>query len=450
MEKGVWPLMSEPEFLDPSAEATLVADEAWLAQQQNGSEPHLKIVRPWHSESWATFRDTSDEEPRWLVSGLLPEGQLAFTAAPPKKGKTWLAIGKALSLATGRKLFGEYEIPEPVQTLYVALEGSRPAIRARIGCICRGLGIDPDLEIPFLRMLYRPRPFDLAELANATWLHEEVFDTGARYVVIDVLRQAARIKEADPADFAKVRDSLEPLLAEGVSVDLLHHFGKLNETQEKRTPGERMSGTGAMYGALDVGFYITRSDNGARRLRLELEARDFATPEAIGVVLEGTGTGEHGGFRYGDTATFRIDASAAEEVDLVAELEALFEDGKWRTVDEARTELGRNKDEIRDVFAHTPERFSQVRGEVVGRHVNARPWGTIAMRALLPDAVTNLLQGVAPTPEPHEPDDLFGGSASPPAQRVAPPTGETPPEPHVEPGSGSGSEPEPDDEEVPF
>lgn len=419
-----------------------LADAEWVSSQ----EPVTPSAKPWSSETWATFRDTSQDEPRWLISGLLPEGQLVFTAAPPKKGKTWLAIAKALSLATGKSLFGEYAIPEPVQTLYVALEGSRPAMRARIGCICRGLGVDPDLDLPYLRMLYRPRPFDLAQLEYATWLEEEVYATGARYVVIDVLRAAARIKETDPGEFLAVRDRLEPLLREGVTVDLLHHFGKVTDTQKERTPGERMSGTGAMYGALDVGFYITRSESGARRLRIELEARDFATPDAIGVVIEGTGSGEHGGFRYADTATFRLDAGAAEERDLVSEIEELLSDGRWRTLGELASKkdgIGANKAELKTLLEEHPERFVQVVGPLVGRHVNATPWGTSAMHQGLDQGVG--LDGL---------DTLFEGSANRLDQRVAPPTGETTRSHTLNQGLASGSAPRttPADEDdgIPF
>src|SRR5205823_4405948 len=114
-----------------------------------------------------------------------------------------------------------------------------------------------------------------------------------------------------------IRDALEPLQAEKRSAALLHHFGKLNETQKERSPGERMVGSGAMEGALDVGIYITKSDAGARRLRLEFEARDFATPDPIGIAIAGTGRGEHGGFTYLDRADFILDASAADDRDLV-------------------------------------------------------------------------------------------------------------------------------------
>lgn len=415
------------------------AEVEWLNEQErqrdagpqspNGDRP---LAPPWRSEPWSEFRDVAEEEPRWLVHGLLPEGALVFVAAPPKKGKTWLALGIALSIASGRPFLQEYAVDEPRDTLYVALEGSRSAIRARTGSLARGLGIDPDSdELERLRFLYRPRPFDLAQPESAAWLQREQEMTQASFVVVDVLRAAARFRENVSEDFALVRDSFEPLLDRGCTVALLHHFGKLSVEQRDRSPGERMAGTGAMYGALDVGLLITKSEAGARRLRVDVEARDFAAPDAIGVAIVGTGSGEHGGFRYADTATFVVDASAAEERDLVAELEELFSDGAWRTLTELSSKkdgIGANKDELRAVLEQHPERFSQVTGPMVGRHVNATPWGTIAMR-----------QGLAQHPEPDEPDTLFEGSASHPSERVAPPTGETTPSHTFEAESGSGS-----------
>ena len=121
-------------------------------------------------ESWAEFRDAAADEPAWLIRGWLPEGALAFLAAPPKKGKTWAGLGISLAVATGRPLFGTLAVPEGGRAvLYVALEGSRQALRARIGALARGIGLDPDADraLERLRMLYRPRPFSLADLADA-------------------------------------------------------------------------------------------------------------------------------------------------------------------------------------------------------------------------------------------------------------------------------------------
>ena len=217
--------------------------------------------RPWRSVPWSTFRDEAPPAHRWLIDGLLPAGVLCFVAGPPKNGKTWIGIALALAIAIGVPFAGAYEVPEPRDVLYVALEGSQTGLRTRIGALARGAGLDPDGdELERLHMLYRPRPFDLAELATADWLLEEAADVDAALVVVDVLRAAARFKENAAEDFARVRDDLDPLLAGERTVALLHHFGKLTDTQKERSPGERMAGTGAMYGALDVGFLITRSE----------------------------------------------------------------------------------------------------------------------------------------------------------------------------------------------
>lgn len=381
---------AEPEFIDFSDETLpLVADEAWLLAQmradKNGSGTvHELHERPWNPETWATFRDTADEELSWHIEGLLPAGSFAFVAAPPKKGKTWLALYMAICLSTGRSLLGEFAVPEPIPTLYVALEGSRAALRARTGSLARGCELDPDGEaLENLHMLYRPRPFDLARPESAAWLAEAVDELAARFVVVDVLRAAARFRENVAEDFAVVRDAFEPMLRSGVTIAVLHHFGKLSDSQQDRSPGERMAGTGAMYGAMDVGFLITQSTDGARRLRVDVDARDFAAPDAIGLRLSGTGSAHHGGFTYTDRAEFVFDASAAEERDIVGEIEALFRDGKWRTLTEIRDAkkggIGANPDEVRAALSEHPGRFVQVAGEDVNRSKLAKPWGTVTM-----------------------------------------------------------------------
>jgi AAA domain/DnaB-like helicase N terminal domain len=409
---------------------------------------------PWSSQPWSVFRSETPEQHEWLVEGLLPAGMLAFVAGPPKKGKTWLGLGLALAVATGTPLFGAYTVPEPRAVLYVALEGSRVGIRARIGALARGHELDPDGDdLGRLNVLYRPRPFDLAELATATWLREHVEELDAALVIVDVLRAAARFQENVAEDFAVVRDGLEPLLAAGRTVPLLHHFGKLTETQKERSPGERMAGTGAMYGALDVGFLITKSEAGARRLRVDVEARDFAAPDALGVVILGEGSGEHGGFTYADDATLALDPTAAEGRDLAAEMEALFRDDRWRTVAELASRekgIGANKDELEAVLVGSPDRFVQVEPRRVGRHATAKPWGAATMLRAVEAA------------EAVEVDQAPGlpGLPSPPSagqlqvEQVAPPKGGEPVEPPA-PRDGqlaSAAEPprpaDPDEEEL--
>ncbi len=346
---------------------------------------------PWAAEPWPLFRDAAPAEPDWLVAELLPAGALAFVAGPPKAGKTWVGLALAVSVASGRPLFGAYAVPKPRPALYVSLEGARSALRARVGALARGLGLDPDEDEALARLafLYRPRPFDLADPGRAALLREAALRLGAALVVVDVLRAAARFRENVAEDFALIRQGLEPLLEAGCAITLLHHFSKLTEVSRDRSPGERMAGTGAMYGSLDVGFLITRSEDGARRLRVEVEARDFASPGALDVVLDGDGTGEHGGFRYGDRAVLALDAAAAEGRDLAAaaegrdlaaELEQLFADGQWRVTKDLALRLRVRRETVRATLRGHPDRFHRLEdGRLVGRSKSAEPWGTAAM-----------------------------------------------------------------------
>ena len=157
-------------------------------------------------------------------------------------------MGRARNIACRRHrppLFGTLAVPEGGRAvLYVALEGSRQALRARIGALARGIGLDPDADraLERLRMLYRPRPFSLADLADAQWLHDEAAEHDAALIVVDVLRRARPSTRTALRTSRRCRRA-QPLLADGLTVALLHHFAKLTETQNQRQPGERMSGT---------------------------------------------------------------------------------------------------------------------------------------------------------------------------------------------------------------
>lgn len=67
---------------------------------------------------------------QWIVPGLLPEG-LALIAAPPKAGKSYLALGMAIAVASGGKAFGTVDC-EAGDVLYLALEDGHRRLQARI------------------------------------------------------------------------------------------------------------------------------------------------------------------------------------------------------------------------------------------------------------------------------------------------------------------------------
>lgn len=265
------------------------------------------------TEDWLSFRATAGEEVPFLVDGLWPEGALGFIASPPKAGKTWIGIALALSLVTASPYLGTFPVRQRRNVLYVALEGNRAAINARISAIARGIGTDPNEQIAGLTIAYKPRGINLSDKAWADALIDAAKRCNADLVIVDVLRSAARIKENDASDFADLVANVSGLAADNISIAFLHHFTKLSETSKERTPMERMSGSGAMGGALDVGIYITGSADNARRLRLDFDCRDITSPNTLSIALEGEGSGTNGSFTADDKIWWWSTAEVPED-----------------------------------------------------------------------------------------------------------------------------------------
>jgi hypothetical protein len=334
MAKGVRPLTAVDDERFSLGEVPSIADESWL-HGANGNhaaeESEAERTDAWGDpvspvvvETWREFASKSTAEVPCIVDGLWPEGAIGFIASPPKKGQTWLALSLAISVATGTQYLARFPVPTARPVLYLALEGHRAALTHRVGALMRGAGLNPDEELPNLHLSYKPRGINIADPGWAQHITDACAEINAQLVIVDVLRAAAVIKENSPEEFARMIANLSPLLDGVRSLALLHHFTKLSETSKERTPGERMSGSGAMYGALDIGVYITGSDNHARKLRVDFEARDIASPDGQGFELAGTGTGQNGGFNYGDKAWW-TPTEAPDEDDVSAPAEEVIE-----------------------------------------------------------------------------------------------------------------------------
>lgn len=301
-------------------QSTARAQELVAALEERRNREELAI------ETWHQFEAQAHDHIPVLIDQLWPEGAFGFIAAPPKKGKTWVALALAIAVATGRPLFGHFAIPTPRPVLYIALEGHRAALRARVGAIARGMGIDPDSdELNNLHWLYKPRGINLADRAWAERIRRAADKPDAALIAIDVMRASARLKENDQEAFGALRSNLQPITDDGRAIAMLHHNVKLSEISKERDPGERMSGSGAMYGALDVGIYITGSDEHATKLRLDFDLRDLATPPHLNIHLTGEGAGENGGYTYRDTATFQVVEDEVPETDLKAPVDEIYD-----------------------------------------------------------------------------------------------------------------------------
>jgi hypothetical protein len=88
---------------------------------------------------------------KWLVEGVLVEGEPAISGGPKKKLKTGLALDLAVSLASGTHFLGKFPVPEPVRVAVFNGESGRATVEETIKRVVKskGLGAIPSNLFPF-------------------------------------------------------------------------------------------------------------------------------------------------------------------------------------------------------------------------------------------------------------------------------------------------------------
>jgi AAA domain len=115
---------------------------------------------------------------RWIVPGIVPEG-VALLAGKPKLGKSWLALGLFVAVASGVVAFGTVRV-EKGAALYLALEDNDRRLQFRLAKILARAEVPDGLHYS----IKCPRLDEGEVEAIEDWLSSR---PDARLVVIDTL-----------------------------------------------------------------------------------------------------------------------------------------------------------------------------------------------------------------------------------------------------------------------
>lgn len=189
-------------------------------------------------------------EPEFIIPGIIPEG-LTMLVGPAKTGKSWLCLDLALSMASGREVFGCVE-PDPASVLYLPFEDSMSRLKHRIQLLKYRGGNKSQLLIP--ESWSRASDGGMEDLVKFVRDHPEV-----KLIIIDTLARFRDNSSSRKGQYQKDYDDMVGLqdLAranQGLGIIVVHHTRKMASDD----PMDLINGTNGLGACADTTLVCQR------------------------------------------------------------------------------------------------------------------------------------------------------------------------------------------------
>jgi hypothetical protein len=208
--------------------------------------------------TFEAFKRLPMAEPKPLIASWLHEASYTQIQAAPKAGKTWAALGIALTVAGGGQFLG-YRAPEPRKVIYIDAENGQRMMLERLKRLVASL---PGLDLEAVkRNLYimgpwlhddkhGESPFPLIDGTGGSQDYIDVArDFNAALMVLDTKAKLHSVRsENEAAQDATLSRTIDRLKAIGCAVLLLHHTAQ-NANAFDPSAGR---GTSALPGSVDL------------------------------------------------------------------------------------------------------------------------------------------------------------------------------------------------------
>ncbi|MBX4964487.1 AAA family ATPase [Rhizobium binae] len=193
----------------------------------------------------------------YVVEGYIAEG-LTILAGRPKLGKSWMALGFCIAVATGGQTLGVD--CEQGDVLYLALEDNRRRLKDRLEVVLSPAQVRPNMARLSLRTQSKKIGAGLIEELDA-WRSKAA---NPKLIVIDTLSMVRPPKKANQDSYAADYDAISPLQKYAgehrLAVIVVHHVRKA----EAEDPLEAVSGTNGLTGAADTIMVLNRTTDGPK------------------------------------------------------------------------------------------------------------------------------------------------------------------------------------------
>jgi len=212
------------------------------------------------------------DEIRFVIPELVPEG-VTLLSGSPKVGKSWMALGMCIGVATGGPFL--QQVCHRGRVLYLALEDNPRRIQSRLTMAMGGEEFPANLDFD---CSWDRFPVGLKALDRL--LAQTRYDL----VVIDTLEMVRPPRRANPYedDYRAIAGMREVAYKHRTSIVVVHHNRKTqtDSSMNEIDPIERVSGTMGLTGAVDAIHVLSRI-RGASMGDLHITGKDVEEQQMV-------------------------------------------------------------------------------------------------------------------------------------------------------------------------
>lgn len=289
----------------------------------------------------------------WAVPDILPAGVTLF-GGREKMGKSWLAFGLCIAVATGGYALGKMPVQKG-HALYLSLEDPERRLHKRIRRLASD---DTDLSHFHYATEWNPADRDGVEHLDM-WLEE---NEGCRLVCIDTMKRIRPRTSGRRNPYEEDYEAVQPFVTlaakHNAALVVLHH---LNQQSEPHDPFDAFSGSSGLTAAAEGIWLLTRKRGDADAF-LMIDGKDIEEPQELAL---GWDAATCSWAAQGDAATYRLNKERREIIEL---LERWDEPMGPKAV---ATELGRDYNATRQLM-YKMAGDGQLSQEGYGKYVVAR------------------------------------------------------------------------------
>ena len=200
----------------------------------------------------------------WFARGILHEGMVLF-GGKSKRGKSWLMLNLAESIAQGTIVFGQYTVPQAQKVLYCALEDGPRRTKRRLDMI------DPRHTNAYhnIKFAFRMPPLLDGGLEYIT--HH--IRAGYKIIVVDVLAHVEKAGKNGLRDYHEVYETFAPLQ----ELRSQYPFALIMITHLRKAESEEvfdnLHGSVAYQGAQDA-LWVLERKSGEETAQLHIRDKD--------------------------------------------------------------------------------------------------------------------------------------------------------------------------------